>query len=160
MSAKFKELPAGLLAAFKLTSAERQAHLRASPWYELNKKYEPRKLQRQAARREKYLKDQIALQVALIAEAKQETARLAAILAATNSEIEAVKAATEKAKQQAFMKNLRANQAIKEFTTSLKALATAPTAAKSPVAAIAAPIPSKSAADVLQEMINKKYRLK
>lgn len=156
MSAQYKELPPAFYRALKLTPEQREANLRKSPHYELNKKYEPQKLKRLADRRMKYLKSQIALQASRLAEVKQENARMAALLAATAAEIEKVKAATEKAKHNLLMKNLRANQAIREFTASLKA----PTTAKSPVVAPVPPAPSKSAADVLQEMIRKKYNLK
>lgn len=159
MSAQYKDLPPAFYRALKLTPEQREANLRKSPYYDLNKKYEPRKLKRLADRRMKYLKEKIALQASRLAEVKQESARMAAILAATTAEIEKVKAALEKAKHQAFMKNLRANQAIKDFMAGLKAPLSAPAATKAPVAASVA-VPSKSAADVLQKMINKKYRLK
>lgn len=156
MSAQYKDLPPAFYRALKLTPEQREANLRKSPYYDLNKKYEPQKLKRLADRRMKYLKSQIALQASRLAEVKQENARMAALLAATAAEIEKVKAAAEKAKHNLLMKNLRANQAVREFTASLKA----PTTAKSPVVAPVPPAPSKSAADVLQEMIRKKYNLK
>lgn len=74
------------------------------------------------------------------------------------AQIEPTKAETAKIKQATFIKNLKANQTIKEFTAALKS--SSPATAKSPVAAPVVPVPSKSAADVLQEMINKKYWLK
>lgn len=154
MNTQYKDLPPAFYRALKLTPEQREANLRKSPYYDLNKKYESRKLKRLADRRMKYLKSQIALQASGLAELKQENARMEALIAATTAEIEKVKVATEKAKHEAFMKNLRANQAIKEFTASLKA----PTPA--PVAAPVAPVPSKSAADALQELINKQYGLK
>ncbi|MDC7829803.1 MULTISPECIES: hypothetical protein [Pseudomonas] len=153
MSAQYKDLPPAFYRALKLTPEQREANLRKSPYYDLNKKYEPQKLKRLADRRMKYLKSQIALQVSRLAEVKQENARMAALLAATTAEIEKVKVATDKAKHEAFMKNLRANQAIKEFTANLRGS----TAAK-PIAAPVAPVPS--AADALQQLINKKYNLK
>lgn len=155
MSAQYKDLPPAFYRALKLTPEQREANLRKSPYYDLNKKYEPQKLKRLADRREKYLKQKMTIQAIRLAEIKQENARMEALIAATTAEIQKVKAAVEKAKHQAFMKKLRADQAIKEFTANLKGS----TAAKA-VAAPVAPTPTKTAADALQDLIRKKYNLK
>lgn len=144
----------GILRAFAMDPEERMKSLMSSPYWELNQKYRARAEERNFNRRIAHQKEQIELTKKMIEYKKAEMLQMQAALEEVKNQIELTKAETAKIKQATFMKNLRANQAIKEFTASLKGSSPAP------VAAAAAPVPSKSAADVLQEMINKKYRLK
>ena len=146
----------GILRAFAMDPEERMKSLMSSPYWELNQKYRARTEERNFNRRIAHQKEQIKLTKKMIEYKKAEMLQMQAALEEVRAQIEITKAETAKIKQQTFMKNLRANAAIREFTASLKA----PVAAKPPVAAPVAPVPAKSAADVLQEMINKKYGLK
>lgn len=140
--------------ALKLTPEQREANLRKSPYYDLNKKYEQRTEERNAARLKEFYKAETEHQAKLIAETKAKIAEIQKAIQATDAQIASIRAKIKAAEHAKFMKTLRANAAIREFTASLKG---APTV---PVTAPAAPVPTKSAADVLQDMINKKYRLK
>lgn len=149
---------AGILRAFAMTPEERLDGLMSSPYWELNQKYAARSEIRNLKRKIDHTKEKIAL-------TERKTAMLTAQIEAANAQLAEMqqkvaiaKAEAEKAKHNLLMKNLKANAAIREFTASLKG--SSPATAKTPLAAPVAPVPSKSAADVLQEMINKKYRLK
>lgn len=146
----------GILRAFAMDPEERMKSLMASPYWELNQKYRARTEERNFNRRIAHQKEQIELTKKMIEYKKAEMLQMQAKLEEVKAQIETTKAETAKIKQATFIKNLRANAAIREFTASLKGSSPA----TSPVAAPVAPVPSKSAADVLQEMINKKYRLK
>lgn len=150
----------GILRAFAMDPEERMKSLMSSPYWELNQKYRARTEERNFNRRLAYQKEQIELTKKMIEYKTAQMLQMQTKLEEVKAQIEITKAETAKIKQATFMKNLKANAAIKEFTASLKAPVTAPVTAKPSIAAPAAHVPSKSAADVLQEMINKKYRLK
>jgi len=150
----------GILRAFAMDREERMKSLMSSPYWELNQKYRARTEERNFNRRIAYQKEQIELTKKMIEYKTAQMLQMQTKLEEVKAQIEITKAETAKIKQATFMKNLKANAAIKEFTAALKGSSPAPAAAKSPIAVPAAPVPSKSAADVLQEMINKKYRLK
>ncbi len=150
----------GILRAFAMTPEERLDGLMSSPYWELNQKYAARSEIRNLKRKIDYTREKIAL-------TERKTAMLTAQIEAANAQLAEMqqkvaiaKGEAEKAKHNLLMKNLKANAAIREFTASLRGSVATSTAAKPPIAAPVAPVPSKSAADVLQEMINKKYRLK
>lgn len=144
----------GIERAFAMSSEERIKSLMASPYWELNQKYEARTAERNLNRMLAHHKEQIELTKKMIELKKAQIAEVQARIDEANKQIEQLKAETAAIKHKTLMKKLKANAAIKEFTASLKGSPTAP------VAAPVAPAPTKSAADVLQEMINKKYRLK
>lgn len=140
--------------ALKLTPEQREANLRKSPYYDLNKKYEQRTEERNAARLKEFYKAETEHQAKLIAETKAKIAEIQKAIQATDAQIASIRAKIKAAEHKTLMKNIRANAAIREFTASLKGSPVAP------VAAPVAPAPTKTAADALQELINKRYRLK
>lgn len=137
----------GIERAFAMSPEQRMRDLMASPYWELNQKYRARTEERNFNRRMAYQKEQIELTKKMIEVKKAQMAEMQARIAAVNKQIETLKAETAAIKHKTLMKNIRANAAIREFTASLKG---------SPVA----PAPTKTAADALQELINKRYRLK
>ncbi|NMZ64917.1 hypothetical protein HBN99_11395 [Pseudomonas oryzihabitans] len=136
-----------------MSPEQRMRDLMASPHWELNQKYRARTEARNFNRQMAYQKEQLELTKKMIELKKAQIAEVQARLDAVNSQIEKLKTETAAIKHQNLMKTLRANAAIKAFTASLKG-------SPAPVAAPVAPAPAKSAADALQEMINKRYRLK
>lgn len=144
----------GIERAFAMSPEQRMRDLMASPHWELNQKYRARTEARNFNRQMAYQKEQLELTKKMIELKKAQIAEVQARLDEVNKQIEQLKAETAAIKHKTLMKKLKANAAIKEFTASLKGSPTVP------VAAPVAPAPTKSAADVLQEMINKKYRLK
>lgn len=144
----------GIERAFAMSSEERMRDLMASPYWELNQKYAARKEERNFNRRLAYQREQIELTKKMVELKKAQIEEMQSRLDAVNNQIETLKAETAAIKHKTLMKNIRANAAIREFTASVKGSPVAP------VAAPVAPAPTKTAADVLQEMLNKKYRLK
>lgn len=145
---------AGIMRAFAKTPEQRLETLMSSPYWELNQKYAARTEIRNAKRHLKYLEEKIATRDKLIAETQAQTKAAKDEIARIDAETKAIQSEIKKLEHEKLMKSLRANAAIKEFTASLKGSSIAP------VATPVAPAPTKTAADVLQEMINKKYRLK
>ncbi|WP_263259340.1 hypothetical protein [Pseudomonas oryzihabitans] len=145
----------GIERAFAMDPEQRMRDLMASPHWELNQKYRARTEARNLNRRMAYQKEQIELTKKMVELKRSQIAEMQARIDAVNSQIEKLKAETTAIKHKTLMKNLKANAAIKEFTASLKGPSAAPVAA--PV--IPSPV-TKTAADVLQELINKKYRIK
>ncbi len=145
----------GIERAFAMSPEQRMRDLMASPYWELNQKYEARTAERNLIRMLAHHKEQIELTKKMIELKKAQIAEVQTRLDEANKQIEQLKAETAAIKHKTLMKKLKANAAIKEFTASLKGSPTVPVAA--PV--VSAPV-TKTAADVLQEMLNKKYRLR